>query len=55
MKKSDKDSKAKTTDSERETRVLLEDIRLYLKTIAEGHSILSKKLENHGEKLSEVG
>ena len=51
MKKNDKPPKTKTTDSERETRVLLEEVRHNLKTVAEGHSILAKKLENHDEKL----
>ncbi|MDP3730645.1 MAG: hypothetical protein Q8R14_03865 [Candidatus Omnitrophota bacterium] len=55
MKKSDKTSKTKTTNLERETRVLLEEVRHNLKTIAEGHGILAKKFENHDEKLNEIG
>lgn len=55
MKKSNKTPNSKKTDSERETRVLLEEIRHDLKTVAEGHSILGKKLENHDEKLNEIG
>jgi chromosome segregation ATPase len=50
----DKKPKVGKTDLEQKTRVLLEDIRHDLKTIAEGHSVLAKKLENHDEKLSEV-
>ena len=55
MKKNDKKPKVDKTDLEQKTRVLLEEIRHDLKTIAEGHSILAKKLENHDEKLCEVG
>ena len=54
MKKNDKTPKTKTTDSGRETRVLLEDIRKQVQTIAEGHSLLAKKLEEHDERLNEV-
>ena len=55
MKKSDKTQKTKPTDSGRETRVLLEEIRHNLKTVAEGHSVLTEKLESRDEKLSEIG
>lgn len=54
MKKNDKTPKGKTTDSERETRVLLEDIRKQVQSIAEGHGMLAKKLESHDEKLNEI-
>jgi len=54
MKKNNKAPKTKSADSERETRVLLEEIRHDLKTVAEGHSISAKKLENHDEKLGEI-
>ena len=54
MKKKDKTPKSKTIDSERETRVLLEDIRKQVQTVAEGHSMLAKKLESHDEKLNEI-
>lgn len=53
--KNDKTPKTKSIDSERETRVLLEEIRHSLKTVAEGHGVLAKKLENHDEKLGEIG
>ncbi|MFA5144171.1 MAG: hypothetical protein WC522_08445 [Candidatus Omnitrophota bacterium] len=54
MKKNEKTPKTKTTDSERETRVLLEDIRKQVRTVAEGHSGLAKKLESNEEKLNEI-
>ena len=54
MKKNDKIPKTKTTDSERGTRVLLEDINHSVKTIAEGHSALSSKLNNIDERLSKI-
>ena len=54
MKKNEKTPKSKTTDSERETRVLLEEIRKQVQTVAEGHSALAKKLEGHDEKLNEI-
>ncbi len=54
MAKNGKLPKSKTTDSERETRVLLEDICKQVQAIAEGHGMLAKKLEGHDEKLSEI-
>jgi len=54
MKNSDKNIKTKTADSERETRVLLEDIRKQVQTIAEGHGMSAKKFEGHDEKLNEI-
>ncbi len=55
MKKNDKMPKSKTTDLEREIRVLLGEICHNLKTVAEGHSILTKKFETNDEKLNEIG
>lgn len=45
MKKDEKMPKSKTTDSERETRVLLKDIRKQVQTVAEGHGARITKLE----------
>lgn len=47
MKKNDKIPKSKTTDPERETRVLLEDIRKQVQTVAEGHGAIMRKLDEH--------
>ena len=46
MKKNSKTPKAKTTDLERETRVLLEEIRHEVKTVAEGHGVIVSKLDD---------
>lgn len=46
MKKNDRISKSKAVDPERETRVLLEDIRMQVQTVAEGHDVLSRKLDD---------
>lgn len=54
MKKNDKITKNKTTDSERETKVLLEDIRHQVKTVAEGYGIIIKKLEEHDERFEQI-
>ena len=54
MKKNDKTPKTKTTDSERETRVLLEDIRQQVKIVAEGHGTIIKKLEDHDKKFEQI-
>ena len=54
MKKNDKMPRAGKGDLEQKTRVLLEEIRHGLKTVAEGHSMLAKKIDNHDEKLSEI-
>ena len=54
MKKNDKAPKTKTTDSERETKVLLEDIRQQVKIVAEGHGIIIKKLEDHDKKFEHI-
>ena len=54
MKKNDKTPKNKTTDSERETRVLLEDIRQQVKTVAEGHGTIIRKLDEHDKKFEHI-
>ena len=54
MKKNNKVPKANKEDLEQKTRVLLEEIRHEFKTVAEGHDILAKKLDDHDEKLSEI-
>lgn len=54
MKKNNKAANAKKENLEQKTRVLLEEIRRELKTVAEGHGILAKKLDDHDEKLSEI-
>ena len=54
MKKNDKTPKTKTTDSERETRVLLEDIHQQVKIVAEGHGTIIKKLEDHDKKFEQI-
>ena len=54
MKKNDKMPSAGKGDLEQKTRVLLEEIRHKLKAVAEGHSMLGKKLDDHDEKLSEI-
>ena len=54
MKKNNKIPKSTIADSERETRVLLEDIRKQVQAVADGHGMLAKKLEDHDEKLNEI-
>ncbi len=54
MKKNNKAPKTNKEDLEQRTRVLLEEIRHELKTVAEGHGMLAKKLDDHDEKLSEI-
>ena len=54
MRKNDKITKSKTTDSERETKVLLEDIRHQVKTVAEGHGAIIRKLDDHGMRLDRI-
>jgi len=44
MAKNGKTPKAKTTNSERETRVLLEEIRQQVQTVAEGQTSSSDRL-----------
>ena len=46
-------SKKKEYDSERETRVLLEDVRSQLKVVAEGHGLLVGRLDKVEAKLTE--
>ena len=54
MKKNEKTPKTKTTNSERETRVLLEDIRKEVKTIAEGHGTIIRKLDEHDKRFVKI-
>lgn len=54
MKKNDKTPKIDKVDLEQKTRVLLEEIRHSLKTVAEGHGLLAKRLDGHDEKLNEI-
>lgn len=54
MAKNGKAPKIGTGNLEQKTGVLLEEIRHGLKTVAEGHSMLAKKIDNHDEKLSEI-
>jgi len=54
MAKNGKAPKGKTTDSERETRVLLEDIRQQVKTVAEGHGTIIHKLDEHDKKFEHI-
>ena len=51
MGKDRKISKAKEFDSDRETRVLLEEIRHEVKTVAEGHSAIMRKLDGHDQRF----
>ena len=52
--KNDKAPKNKTTDSDRETRVLLEGISKQVQTIAEGHGIIIRKLDGHDQRLGRI-
>ncbi len=52
--KNDKAPKNKTTDSERETRVLLESISKHVQTVAEGHGIIIRKLDGHSQRLDRI-
>ena len=54
MKKNNKTPKIKMTDSERETRVLLEDICQQVKIVAEGHGTIIKKLEDHDKEFEQM-
>ncbi len=51
-KKNQKIKPTPKTDSERETRVLLEEVRADFKLIAEQYGSIAKKLEEHGQKLN---
>ena len=53
MKKSNKTPKNEMTDSGHETRILLEEIRQQVKTVAEGHGGILRKLEENTRKLGE--
>ncbi len=50
-RKNNKISKAKEANPERETRVLLEQVRHELKTVAEGHSMVISKLDEIDNKF----
>ena len=55
QKKSQKaKSPTPSRDSERETRVLLEEVRSDFKTIAEQYSTITKKLEGHDQRLVRI-
>ena len=54
MRKINKTPKSQTTDSERETKVLLEDIHQQVKIVAEGHGSIIKKLEDHDKKFEHI-
>ena len=55
MKKSDKAPKTQTIDSARETRVLLEKIYSDVKTIAEGQTSNTQRLDRIESAVSELG
>jgi predicted nucleic acid-binding Zn-ribbon protein len=55
MKKNDKAPKTQTTDLERETRVLLEKIYSDVKTIAEGQTSNTERLDRIESAVSELG
>jgi uncharacterized coiled-coil DUF342 family protein len=54
MAKGKKDSSDKKYDFERETRVLLEKIHSEVKTVAEGHSTIVNKLNEHDKRFNTV-
>ncbi|OGW76062.1 MAG: hypothetical protein A2Z72_01685 [Omnitrophica bacterium RBG_13_46_9] len=54
MAKGKKNSSDKKCDSERETRVLLEKIHSDVKTIAEGHSTIVNKLNEHDNRFNKI-
>lgn len=54
MKKSGKIASSKKVNIENATRVLLEKIHSDVKTVAEGHGVLSSKLTNIDERLSKI-
>ncbi len=53
MKKNRIKKTTSKSDSERETRVLLEQIRSEVKTVAEGHGDINRKLDKANAKLEE--
>jgi chromosome segregation ATPase len=54
MKKNGKTPKIYKTDLGQKTRVLLEEVRHGLKTVAEGHGLLTNRLDGHDKKLNEI-
>ena len=54
MAKGKKNPSDKEYDSERETRVLLEKIHSEVKTVAEGHSGIIRKLDEHDERFDKI-
>lgn len=54
MAKNSKTPKSKTTDLQRETRVLLEEIHQQVRTVAEGHGIIIRKLEEHDKRVEQM-
>jgi len=54
MKKTEKTPKSKSTDPARETRVLLEEIRQQVQTVAEGHGAIMRKLDEHDERFDAI-
>ena len=55
MKKNNKTPQAQTADSERQTRVLLENIYSDVKTIAEGQTSNTQRLDRIESAVSELG
>jgi len=55
MKKNNKTPQAQTADSERQTRVLLEKIYSDVKTIAEGQTSNTQRLDRIESAVSELG
>jgi len=54
MAKSKKNSSDKKYDSGRETRVLLEKIHSEVKTVAEGHNGIIRKLDERDERFAKI-
>lgn len=49
-----KKKKSNDISLERETRVLLEEIRSDVKKVAEGHSAIASKLEEHDKRFDQI-
>ena len=54
MKKNGKAHKTDKSDFEQKTRVLLEDIHQQVKTVAEGHGDIVRKLDEHDKKFNKI-
>jgi archaellum component FlaC len=54
MTKNDKAPKTDKSDFEQKTRVLLEEIHRQVKTVAEGHGDIIRKLDNHDKKFNKI-